>query len=115
MVRRILADGRRIVKQPKHRGRRPELVMLTLAPAAQAGRSPRFGKLAGGLRLRSTHPHSLWIQRMSWHELVGMFPSRQRLHAVEPLADRGMRARDVEPELFGRIIEIPGERDVPDG
>jgi sulfotransferase family protein len=42
-----------------------------------------------------------------------MLPAGQRLDAVEPLADRGMRGRDVEAELLGRVVEI-GDRG-PDG
>src|SRR5690242_10492685 len=52
---------------------------------------------------------------MTRHQLVGMFPPGQGLDAVEPLADRRMRARDVEAELLGRIVEVADERDVRDG
>src|SRR5215813_2014227 len=57
----------------------------------------------------------LQVQRIPRHQFIRMLPSRQRLDAVEPLAGRGMRGRDVEAELLGRIIEIGRIGDVRDG
>ena len=45
-------------------------------------------------------------QRMPRHQVIGMRPARQRLHALEPGRDVRVLGRDVEAELFGRIIEI---------
>ena len=52
---------------------------------------------------------------MTGHQVVGMRPAGQSLHAVEPRADVLVLSRDVEAELLGRIIEIAGQRYVGDG
>jgi hypothetical protein len=54
------------------------------------------------------------LQRMPWHQLIGMLPSRQRLDAVHPSADVGMVLGDVEAEFFRRIVDVARKRDVGD-
>src|SRR5204863_3244584 len=69
----------------------------------------------GGKISAPNPPYESSFQRMSRHQIVRMLPARQRLDAVEPLADRGVRGGNVEAELLGRIVEIADHRDVGDG
>src|SRR6185503_18100227 len=52
---------------------------------------------------------------MSGHQIVGMPPSRQRLHPLAPGSDRRMILADVEAEFLDGIVEIAGKRHVGDG
>src|SRR5579883_1413931 len=52
---------------------------------------------------------------MSRHQLVRMPPSRQRLDALHPGADRRIVLGHVEVEFFRRIVYVAGERYVGDG
>jgi hypothetical protein len=42
---------------------------------------------------------------MSGHQIVGMFPARQRLDAIEPGGDVLVLGGDIEAELLGRIVQ----------
>src|SRR5262245_29247722 len=66
-----------------------------------------------------THPTAAVMspsrQRMAGHQVIGMFPARQRLDAIEPGSNVLVRRCDIEAELVRRIIEIGDEREVGDG
>src|SRR6476646_5506398 len=52
---------------------------------------------------------------MPRHQLIGMFPPRERLDALAPGVDRRVILADVEAELLGRVVKVARKRDVRDG
>src|SRR5262245_59914105 len=54
-------------------------------------------------------------QRVPRHEVVRVFPARERLDAIEPDRDVLVLRRNVEAELLRRIVEIADQRKVGDG
>src|ERR1700719_3497078 len=54
-------------------------------------------------------------KRVAGHQVVGVLPTGQSSHALEPGAYGRVVLGDVKSELFGRIVQVAGHRDVCDG